>query len=291
MLKERTKARQEIPSNTWRQRIHEIIFEADTPVGKLFDVILLIAIVLSTIAVMLETVKEIKQDWGRELQILEWVITVFFSLEYIARIISVKRPLKYALSFFGIIDLLSILPAYAGLVFTGAKALQIIRVFRLLRVFRIFKLGRYLREAELLGRALSASRWKISVFLGTVFAICIVTGSIMYVIEGGEQTGKGAGFSSIPRSIYWAIVTLTTVGYGDISPVTPLGQAISSLIMILGYGILAVPTGIVSVEFGNELRKKPGDSLGEVSRKSCQSCSREGHDVDARHCKYCGDKL
>jgi len=290
MLQERTNARKEIPAKPWRQRIHEIIFEADTPAGKLFDVILLIAIVLSTIAVMLETVKEVKRDWGRELQILEWIITIFFSLEYLARIIAVKRPLKYMLSFFGIIDLLSILPAYIGLFVTSANALQIIRVFRLLRVFRIFKLGRYLREAELLSRALAASRWKISVFLGIVLAICIVTGSIMYVVEGGEQAGKGEGFSSIPRSIYWAIVTLTTVGYGDISPVTPLGQAISSLIMILGYAILAVPTGIVSVEFGNELRKD-GQEEHPVSRQACQNCAREGHEYDAKFCKYCGHHL
>lgn len=286
MLQERTKARKDLPMANWRRRVHEIIFEADTPLGKLFDVSLLVAILISTIAVMLETVKEVEAEWGEELRILEWIITIFFSIEFIARIISVGKPWRYILSFYGIIDLLSILPSYMGLFLVNARALQIIRVFRLLRVFRIFKLGRYLREAELLGRALKASRWKITVFLGTVLAICVLMGTVMYIIEGGNQPGKGEGFTSIPRSIYWAIVTLTTVGYGDISPVTPLGQTLASFIMILGYSILAVPTGIVTVELGMQAK-----SVEDFTRQSCATCSREGHDPDAQYCKYCGGEL
>lgn len=286
MLQERTKARKDLPLAPWRLRVHEIIFEADTPLGKLFDVTLLIAILISTVAVMLETVKEVEAEWGYELRVLEWVITIFFTIEFIARIISVGKPWRYILSFYGIIDILSILPSYLGLFFVNARALQIIRVFRLLRIFRIFKLGRYLQEADLLANALKASRWKITVFLGAVVAICVLMGTIMYIIEGGNQPGKGEGFTSIPRSIYWAIVTLTTVGYGDISPATPLGQTLASFIMILGYSILAVPTGIVTVELGRQAK-----SVDSYSTQSCSSCAREGHDSDAKYCKFCGEKL
>lgn len=286
MLQERTKARKDLPPAAWRQKIHEVIFEADTPLGKLFDVVLLIAILISTVAVMAETVKEFEVKWGYELRVIEWIITIFFTIEFIARIVSVGKPMSYVLSFYGIIDLLSILPSYLGLFFINARALQIIRVFRLLRVFRIFKLGRYLHEAELLATALRASKWKITVFLGAVFAICILMGTLMYLIEGGAQPGKGEGFTSIPRSIYWAIVTLTTVGYGDISPGTPLGQALASFIMILGYSILAVPTGIVTVELGKQ--SKTG---ADYTRQACSHCSREGHAPDAKYCKYCGGLL
>lgn len=286
MLKEHTSARKDIPLAPWRKKIHEIIFEADTPVGKLFDVLLLIAILLSTVAVMLESVKEIDAAYGAELRIFEWVITIFFTLEYIARIISVGNPWHYVRSFYGVIDLLSTLPTYLGLFFHGARTLQVIRTIRLLRIFRIFKLARYVNEAELLMRALRASRWKIIVFLGAVLTICIIMGTMMYIIEGGQPREKGEGFTSIPRAIYWAIVTLTTVGYGDISPVTPLGQAVASLIMILGYSILAVPTGIVTVELNNELRKDD-----QITTKACPNCSLEGHDSDSKFCKHCGYSL
>lgn len=284
MLQERTKARKDVPIAGWRVKIHDIIFEADTPAGKAFDVILLIAIVISTLAVMLETVKEVEERYGEFLRVFEYAITGFFTLEYIARIIAVRRPFRYIFSFYGIIDLLSILPTFLRFFFDSARALQIIRVFRLLRIFRIFKLGRYVHEAQLLAQALKASQWKITVFLGTVLALCAVLGSLMYAIEGGYQPGKGAGFTSIPRSIYWAIVTMTTVGYGDISPVTPLGQSVASFIMILGYSILAVPTGIVTVELNRGMSK-------EITTQSCPSCLRQGHDPDAEFCKYCGSQL
>ncbi len=292
MLKEETRASKDIPLSPWRKRVHTIIFEADTPAGKLFDVLLLIAIVISIIAVMLETVKEINQDWKYELRVLEWVITVFFTLEYIARIISVQNPLKYIFSFYGVVDLLSILPTFVGVFIADASTLRVIRVVRLLRVFRIFKLGRYLREAEMLRKALSASRWKISVFFGVIISICIIVGTLMYIIEG-DHTGDGnhGGFTSIPRSIYWAIVTMTTVGYGDISPATPLGQTLSSFIMLLGYAILAVPTGIVSVGFSNELKNQTNQRNDHLSGKACDNCSKEGHDTDALFCKYCGGNL
>lgn len=290
MLQEQTRARKDIPLSPWKKRIHTIIFEADTPVGKLFHVLLLIAIVISTIAVMLETVKEVERDWGQELHVLEWIITIFFSLEYIARLISVQNPLKYAFSFYGVIDLLSILPTFVGLFVANAQTLRVVRVIRLLRVFRIFKLGRYIREAEMLAKAIKASRWKIIVFFGVIISVCIIMGTLMYIIEGGEPRAKGEGFTSIPRSIYWAIVTMTTVGYGDISPTTPLGQTVSSFIMILGYAILAVPTGIVSVELANEFRSD-SDGPESVSGKACDNCSKEGHDTDATFCKYCGGQL
>ena len=286
MFQEQTRARKDKPLKPWKKRIHTIIFEADTPAGKLFDVLLLIAIVISTIAVMLETVKEVGIPYAKELEILEWVITIFFTLEYIARIVSVGNPMKYIFSFYGVIDLLSILPTFVGVFIADANTLRVVRVIRLLRVFRIFKLGRYIREAEMLGKALKESRGKIIVFFGVVISICILMGTVMYIIEGGLPREKGEGFTSIPRSIYWAIVTMTTVGYGDISPTTPLGQTISSFIMILGYSILAVPTGIISVEFGNNLKKE-----AEVSRKACDNCAREGHDIDAKYCKYCGGQL
>lgn len=263
--------------------MHDIIYEADTPAGKLFDVVLLWAILLSVLAVMLESVNWIEEDYGDLLFVLEWVFTIFFTIEYILRIISVKQPLKYMLSFYGIVDLLSLLPTYIGLFINpnvNASALRTIRAIRLLRVFRIFKLGRYLGEARVLTEALRASRPKITVFLFAVLALVVIMGTIMYLIEGE----KGTGFTSIPRSIYWAIVTLTTVGYGDISPETPLGQFFASIIMILGYAIIAVPTGIVSAEIA-----KTGDD--EISNIACDNCSQEGHDPDAEYCKYCGASL
>lgn len=259
-----------------RQEVFRIIFGTTTPMGKLFDVILLWAIVISVLLVMLESVSEIKVEYGRALYLAELGFTTLFTIEYGLRLWSIKRPMRYAMSFFGIVDLLSILPTYLGLIFGGAHSLMVIRSLRLLRIFRILKLARYVTEAGVLGRALLASRQKISVFLLGVFAITIVFGTIMYMVETPE-----AGFTSIPRSIYWAIVTLTTVGYGDIAPQTVVGQALASFIMILGYGIIAVPTGIVS-----------GEIVKNVDAgQECMSCHATGHLPDARYCRRCGAEM
>jgi voltage-gated potassium channel len=265
--------------NRLRSRVHEIIFEADTFWGKTFDIVLLIAIVLSVIAVMLETVTEIQIKYGTLLARAEWIFTILFTIEYVARLWSVNKPWKYATSFFGIIDLLSILPNYIGLFISGAQAFMVLRSIRLLRVFRVFKLARFLGEASHLSQALRASRAKIIVFVGGVFILVVILGTLMYIIEGGEN-----GFTSIPKSIYWAVVTLTTVGYGDIAPSSPLGQGLATLIMILGYGIIAVPTGIVTAEMAQGQFKS-------TSTKSCENCSAEGHIDDAVFCYRCGAQL
>lgn len=274
----------EQPGNTskqnWKTYLHEVIFEADTFEGKAFDVVLLIAILLSVLAVMLESVAGIKAEYGDILYTIEWFFTVLFTIEYIARLVVVTKPWRYALSFLGIVDLLSILPTFLSLFFVGAQSLLVIRSIRLLRVFRVFKLARFLGEASQLTAALRASRPKIIVFIGAVFAMTVVLGTAMYLIEGGEN-----GFTSIPKSIYWAVVTLTTVGYGDIAPQTVLGQALATLIMILGYGIIAVPTGIVSAEMSKAKELHP------VTTQACPHCGAEGHDSDAAYCKKCGGRL
>lgn len=266
-------------NNGWRSIIHEVIFEADTRVGKLFDIVLIISILLSVIVVMLDSIAAINKEYGNFLYILEWVFTVLFTIEYILRIISVGKPLKYAKSFFGVVDLLAILPTYFSLLFPGSQYFLVIRVLRLLRIFRVLKLVQYTVEARSLRQALKASKRKIIVFVFTVLILVVIFGALMYVIEGEEN-----GFTSIPRSIYWAIVTLTTVGYGDISPATPLGQILAAIIMILGYGIIAVPTGIVTAEMAFAAGKN-------ISTQACPDCSAEGHDSDAKYCKYCGVKL
>ncbi len=262
-----------------RQLLHEVIFEADTRAGKRFDILLIWSIVFSVIAVMLDSVGSIQRVHGTVLYGIEWFFTILFTIEYILRLISVGRPIKYATSFFGVVDLLAIVPTYLSLIFPATKYLIVIRILRILRVFRVLKLVKYLGEANLLMKALRASRRKIAVFLFTVLTLVILFGSLMYVIEG-----EGNGFTSIPRSIYWAIVTMTTVGYGDISPNTNIGQVLASMIMILGYGIIAVPTGIVTVEMSH-VRDR------EITTRSCQECSAEGHDKDAEYCKYCGARL
>ncbi|MCF6296683.1 MAG: ion transporter [Flavobacteriaceae bacterium] len=267
-------------NKTWKIKLHEIIYEADTPSGKLFDVVLLIVILASIILVMLESVKSIDAKYHEFLNISEWVITILFTLEYFIRIISVKKPLKYITSFYGVIDLLSTIPKYLSLLFVGTHALVALRALRLLRVFRILKLARFLGASNNLTKALKASRAKIIVFLFAVVIISIILGTIMYLIEGN----KGSGFTSIPRSVYWAIVTLTTVGYGDISPITPLGQFIASMIMILGYGIIAIPTGIVTAEYVNK------DKV-HTNTQSCQFCSAGNHNDHAEFCFECGHKL
>jgi voltage-gated potassium channel len=263
-----------------RLKLYEIVFEADTPAGRTFDIVLLISIVASVIIVVLESVPAIKQRFGPELRIVEWFFTIIFTLEYLARLWTVPYKKKYVFSFFGIIDLLSVLPTYLGFFFAGAQSLMVIRSLRLLRIFRIFKLSRYIGEGQHLARAMKASQHKIIVFLLTVLTSVIIFGTLMYMIEGPNN-----GFSSIPKSIYWAIVTMTTVGYGDIAPQTALGQTLASVIMILGYGIIAVPTGIVSAEM---VQIKAREKL---TTQVCPHCIKEGHDKDATFCKYCGGAL
>ena len=263
----------------WRDTLHEIIFEADTPAGKAFDIILLILILVSTLSVILESVAEVRNAVGPLLLIVEWAITLIFTVEYVLRLISVRRPFGYARSFFGIVDLLAILPTWLSLFFAGTHSLAVIRALRLLRVFRILKLAHFLREARLLRSALRASMGKIIVFLGTICTLVVIIGALMYLIEGEKN-----GFTNIPQSIYWAIVTMTTVGYGDIAPATVPGKMLASLVMIIGYGIIAVPTGIVTAELVRPMKSR-------VSTQACPSCSADGHDPDAKFCKYCGDPL
>ena len=263
----------------WRTKIYEVIFEADTPPGKLFDVLLIVAILLSVTVVFLESIEVLKNDYGRIFYALEWGFTILFTIEYLLRIISVNKPLKYIFSFYGIIDFLSIAPTYLSLIIVDSQYLLAIRILRLLRVFRVFKLTHLLTQSNILVGALKASRAKIAVFLFAVLTSVVVIGAIIYVVEGPEH-----GFTSIPVSMYWAIVTLTTVGYGDISPQTPLGQFIASIVMIMGYAIIAVPTGIVSVEIASAAKK-------QVTTQVCPNCLSEGHDKDAVHCKHCGEKL
>ncbi|KOY52502.1 ion transporter [Polaribacter dokdonensis] len=266
--------------SNWKHKLHEIIYEADTSEGKLFDVILLIAILASIILVMLESVDSFDAKYHDSLIIGEWVITILFSLEYIFRIISIKKPTKYIFSFFGIIDFLSTIPIYLSLIYAGSQGLVALRALRLLRVFRILKLARYIGASNKLLLALKASKAKIAVFLFFVLIVCIILGTVMYMIEGAEN-----GFNNIPKSIYWAIVTLTTVGFGDIAPQTPLGQLISSVIMILGYSIIAIPTGIVS----SEMTKTPDEH--NTSTQSCPNCLKEKHREKAVFCYNCGSIL
>ena len=275
---------EEKATSRWRARLHEVIFEADTPAGKTFDVVLLWTILLSVLVVMLESVSEIGAKYEGPLRIAEWIFTILFTAEYVLRLIAVRVPWRYAVSFYGVVDLLALLHTYLSLALAGSHYFLIVRILRLLRVFRIFKLVRYTSEAQVLLTALRASRPKITVFLGTVLTLVVVIGSLMYMIEGQEN-----GFTSIPISIYWAIVTLTTVGYGDITPRTPLGQFLSAIVMIIGYAIIAVPTGIVSAELAQAMRPASGEP--KISTQCCPACGGEGHDRDAQFCKYCGAGL
>ena len=266
----------------WKVKLHDIIYEADTPAGKLFDIILLLVILFSIFLVMLESVESINAQYGYILDISEWIITILFSIEYLARIITVKSPRKYIFSFYGIIDLLSTIPKYLSLFILGAHSLVVIRALRLLRVFRILKLTRFIGESANFGKALRQSRAKIAVFITFVIVLCIILGSVMYLIENDKESG----FTSIPRSVYWAIVTLTTVGYGDIAPITALGQFIASLIMILGYGIIAIPTGIISSEMTRADKK-----LIPNNTQNCVNCSEAYHQDKAEFCHKCGHKI
>lgn len=266
---------------SFRERLHTIIFEAETPLGKAFDVGLLVSIIISVVAVCLESVESIEAEYGWLLSKVEWFLTIAFTLEYLLRLFCVAQPWRYARSFYGVVDLLAILPTYLSLIFTGAHQLAVIRALRLLRVFRVFKLGQFVAEADLLYAALSAARRKVLVFLGAVLTLVFILGTVMYLVEGGQ----GGGFTSIPESVYWAIVTMTTVGYGDIAPVTVLGKVIASVIMISGYAIIAVPTGIVSVEIARASKNAP------INTEACPWCGGEDHDHDAVYCKHCGGHL
>jgi len=267
------------PPSRWRRTMHEVIFEADTPGGKAFDIALLVLIFLSVFVVMLESVSGIRESHGRALRILEWSFTILFTIEYMFRLISVGKPMRYALSFFGIVDFLAILPTYLSLIIAGTQSLIVIRVLRLLRIFRVLKLVHFVGEASMLRAAIRASVRKIIIFLGAVLTLMIIIGAVMYLIEGEEH-----GFTNIPQGIYWAIVTMTTVGYGDIAPHTLAGKILASLVMILGYGIIAVPTGIVTVEMGLARKER-------ITTQVCPECAAEGHDPDASFCKYCGSRL
>lgn len=270
----------ERPATKRRARLHEVIFESETRAGRYFDFALIWLILLSVATVILESVREVRQEYGAFLYSLEWLFTGLFTIEYFLRLLSVRRPLRYATSFFGVVDLLAIIPTYLSVFVPGSQYLLVIRILRLLRVFRLLKLTEYVTEAETLRLALRASQRKISVFLSAVVLLVVIIGALMYVIEG-----EANGFTSIPRSIYWAIVTLTTVGYGDLSPKTSFGQILASVVMIIGYGIIAVPTGIVSVELAHAVRER------KIANRACPSCEAEGHDADAICCKFCGTKL
>jgi len=266
----------------WKEKVHEVIYEADTPAGKLFDVILLLVILLSILLVMLESIESIGTKYAHILDVAEWVITILFSIEYLARIISVEKPKTYVFSFYGIIDLLSTIPKYISLFVLGTHSLVALRALRLLRVFRILKLTRFIGESANFGKALKRSRAKIAVFISFVIVLCIILGTVMYLVESNEESG----FTSIPRSVYWAIVTLTTVGYGDIAPITALGQFIASLIMILGYGIIAIPTGIVTSEMS-----KSEKELIPNNTQNCANCNEDYHQDNAEFCHKCGNKI
>ena len=268
-------------TNSFRQKIHEIIFEADTKNGKLFDIILLAAILLSIVGVMLESVYEIDRKYHELIIAFEWGFTILFTIEYFFRIYAVNRPFKYIFSFMGIVDLLAIIPTYLIFILPAAHSLSVIRAIRLIRIFRIFKLSRYLRGAHTMQIALRSSRPKIIVFLLSVILLVIILGTLMYVIESGARTN---GFENIPNSIYWAIITLTTVGYGNIVPMTIFGKIVASFIMILGYGIIAVPTGIVTAEFSRKRKEK-------VNTQVCPDCTAEGHEIEAKFCNKCGAEL
>jgi voltage-gated potassium channel len=267
------------PLKPWQHRLHTVIFEADTPRGKAFDVALLILIVVSVVAVLLESVTSLRIAHGSFLRAVEWTVTLLFTIEYILRLICVGRPLRYAFSFYGLVDFLAIFPTYLSLFVSGTQTLIVIRALRLLRVFRVLKLAHFVGEERMLKAALRASLRKIIIFIGAVLTVVLIVGALMYLIEGQRH-----GFTSIPQSMYWAIVTMTTVGYGDIAPQSVIGKFLASTLMILGYGLIAVPTGIVTVEVAGARRSK-------VSTQVCPQCASEGHDTDAVFCKYCGSKI
>jgi len=264
---------------SFRRRVHDVLFEHDSPAERAFDLVLIVAIVVSVIVVMLDSVASVRLRYGRALWIAEWAFTILFTAEYLARLWSSERPLRYARSFYGVIDLLAIAPAYLAMLFPAGRYLVTLRVLRVVRTFRILKLAQYVQEAAVLSQALRASRHKITVFISVVMSVVTVMGSLMYLVEG-----SASGFTSIPQGIYWAIVTMTTVGYGDIAPVTPLGKFMAAALMIVGYGVIAVPTGIVTLELDRASR-------GDAPPRECPGCGTPRHDRDAGYCKYCGTEL
>ncbi len=269
----------------FRLRLHEIIFEADTPAGKIFDIALIICILASVAVVMLDSVPAYRETHGALLATLEWIFTALFTIEYGLRLYCVGKPSKYAASFYGVVDLAAVLPTYLSFILPAGRFLRVIRLLRVCRIFRVLKLSTYLGEADLLIRSIKASRRRILVFVVSIVAIVCILGAVMHVVEDPKRV-PDSQFHSIPHGVYWAIVTMTTVGYGDISPQTPVGRGIASIVMLLGYSIIAIPTGIVTAEAiaDHKLRKR-------ISTQACPDCSAEGHDVDAAYCKYCGHKL
>jgi voltage-gated potassium channel len=265
----------------WRQKLHEVIFEADTPAGKAFDVALLITILVSVVAVGLETVERVDREYHGLLVGIEWTVTVLFTIEYVLRLICVQSPRRYALSFFGIVDLLAVLPTYVSLLVPGSRSLMVIRALRLLRVFRVFKLARYLHEAAALQHAVWQARGKILIFLYTVLIAVTIMGTLMYMVEHDEPD---SGFTSIPQSMYWAVVTMATVGYGDIVPHTAVGKILSAVLILMGYSLIIIPAGFVSAEL-------VGSKMTQPTTQACPHCMAEGHDSDATHCKHCGGRL
>ena len=271
------------PTEPWRRRLYEVIFESETPAGRLFDKVIVVAILVSVAVVVLDSVPALHARYRYAFDAAEWLFTALFTVEYLARLVSVKRQLRYALSFFGIVDLLSVLPTYLAFLFPEVHALIDVRILRLLRVFRIFKLTDYIVEYQMLGEALAASRRKILVFLSAVMMVVLILGTLLYVVEGPEH-----GFKDIPTSVYWAITTITTVGFGDITPKTDLGRFIASVIMLIGWGTLAVPTGIVTAEMTvrHQLRSVP-----RAAPLACAGCGVTGHAPDAEFCRVCGAAL
>jgi len=268
------------PQGGWRRTVYEIIFESDTPAGKWFDLLLIVSILLNVLVVMLDSVESMHAEYGELFRVLAWLFTILFTVEYVLRLLCVTNPVRYAISFFGVVDFVAIFPAYVGLLFFRTLSLSVVRVLRVLRVFRVLRLPQFTREAAFLSASLYASRRKIAVFLLTVLTLVVIIGTLMYMIES-----HGSGFTSIPVSVYWAIVTLTTVGYGDISPQTSLGQFLASIVMILGYSIIAIPTGIVTVDWAQNHSRNPASS------PPCPDCGLARHDDDARFCKQCGARL
>lgn len=270
---------EEAGGSAWQQALFRIVYRDDTRAGRIFDLVLIVAILFSVAVIMLDTVEDYSRTYATLFHVAEWTITVLFTIEYGARLSCVRHPLRYATSFYGVIDLMSILPTYLSLFITGSEYLLVIRILRLLRIFRILNLLRYVQSGNLLLHALYASRQKIIVFFLSVFALVVIFGSVVYVIEGPAN-----GFTSIPRSIYWAVVTVTTTGYGDITPKTPLGQGLAALVMLTGYAIIAVPTGIFTAELASSLRR-------QVNNRQCGACGQFGHEIDARFCHHCGKRL
>ncbi len=287
MVKDSTKpltsdADAEAPNAPWRARLHEIIFEADTRAGKVFDVALILAILVSVAIVVLSTLPAARAEpWRTSFLALEWAFTALFTAEYVLRILVVRKPWRYATSFFGVIDLLAILPAFIGLIVPGGERLLVIRTLRLLRVFRVFKLARYLSEASALRRAIILSRHKIAVFLATVLIVVLIASALMHIVEGNAGN---TDFDSMPSAMYWAIITMTTVGYGDITPVTPVGKLLTALLVLVGYSLIIIPTGILSAEMATAVRREP-------TTRACPSCMAEGHDANAIYCNRCGQPL